>query len=216
MSAEVDTHICNRALDRIGSTDNIASLDEDSTAGEKCKFWFPICRDKVLRDFPWNFSRRSVAMQLVAGDAPPGWAFQYQYPADCLKARQVSDEGGTRLPWANLVPGQSILQWVPPRIPFEIASNAAGDGRLIVTDLEDAYLVYTRRVDNIDAWDETAKSALAWDLANELVVPLSLDPKRRQVAQFEYEKELALAKMHNFNESEQDPQPESPSIAIRS
>jgi hypothetical protein len=209
----VDVDICNMALDRIGSTDNIGDLDEESTAAEKCKFWYPICRDQTLRDFPWNFARRSGALAQVTGDAPPGWAFQYRYPSDCLTARQVTDAGGTRLPWCALAPGQSFLQWIPPRIPFDISSDDSG--RLILTDMEEAYLVHTVRLTNLDIWDETAKSALAWKLANELVVPLSLDAKRKQVAREEYYLDLSRASAHNFNESGQDPVQESSSIQIR-
>jgi hypothetical protein len=201
------------ALDRIGASDTIANMDEESLAGIKCRQWFAHCRDSTLRDFPWNFSRRSVALALVDGDAPPGWAYQYQYPADCLMARQVCTAGGIRLPWAMLAPGVTIPQWIPPRIPFEIASDESG--RLILTDLEEAYLVFTARITDLNLWDETAKSALAWKLGTELVVPMSLDAKRKDMARSEYYIDLSRAISHNFNESGHDAPPESPSITVR-
>lgn len=206
--------ICNWALDRIGASDNITSLDEESAAAEKCNLWYEHCRDATLRDFPWNFSRRSQALAEVSGDAPPGWAYQYRYPAECLTARQVTDAYGARRRWFDLTPGSAFAQWAPPKIPFEISSDEAG--RLILTDLTEAYLIFTARIEDLNFWDETAKSALAWKLATELVTPLSLDKQRKAMALQEYYTDLSRATAHNFNESMADKDPESGSIQVRS
>jgi len=210
-----DVDICNMALGRIGHSETILSLSERSKAAQACARFYAASRDFVLRDFPWNFATRAVQLAEVTGGTYPGWQHVYRYPTDCLQARQVTTAAGTRLRWYETDPTRSdrILRWLPPRIPFEVSSDASG--RLILTDLEEAYLVYTARITDPNLFDSMFVSALAWHLAVELVMPLAVDERRAQRAERNYAIVLSQAAAVNANETARDPAPESGSITAR-
>lgn len=216
MAASV-VDICNMALARIGFSETIASLDERSKAAQTCTLFYEAARDYVLRDFPWNFATRAVQLAEVTDATFPGWQVVYRYPTDCLDARQVVTEAGTRLPlsyWVSTDPQRPHLsRWLPPRIPFEVSSDEAG--RLILTDLEEAYLVYTARIEDPNLFDSMFVSALAWHLAVELVMPLAVDERRAARAERNYTIVLSQAQAMNMNEAQADAPPESPSITAR-
>lgn len=207
--------ICNMALARIGHSETIASLDERSKAAQSCTLFYDAARDFVLRDGVWNFATRAVQLAEVADATFPGWRYVYRYPTDCLQARQITTSAGTRLTWYETDPTRSdrLLRWLPPRIPFEVSSDDAG--RLILTDLEEAYLVYTARITDPNLFDSMFVSALSWYLAVELVMPLSVDERRAARAERNYALVLSQAEAANLNEAQPDPPAESPSITAR-
>lgn len=214
MAASV-VDICNMALARIGHSETIASLDERSKPAQACTLFYAAARDFVLRDGVWNFATRSVQLAEVSDASFPGWEYVYRYPTDCLAARQVTTSAGSRLRWYETDPTRSdrLLRWLPPRIPFEVSSDEAG--RLILTDLEEAYLVYTASVTDTNLFDAMFVSALAWYLAVELVMPLAVDERRAARAERNYAIVLSQAEAANLNETQRDPAPESPSITAR-
>ena len=120
-------HICNLAISLVGSTGFIEALTESSKAAGLCKKWYDTARLATLEAFNWSFAKKSQVLALHAADAPTSrWAFRYQLPADCVAARLLENPAG---PDADAV-------------PYEVEN--AGDGTLsLVTDLEDATLLYT-------------------------------------------------------------------------
>jgi len=120
--------IANMALSNIGTKSEIASLDENSVEAKQCKLWYDLSRKQALEAFDWGFARKRLTLALHADDAPEDrWAYRYQYPADCITARYIENPGG---PTADAV-------------PFEIELSDDGSTKSIVTDMEDAKLIYT-------------------------------------------------------------------------
>lgn len=141
MASLSDIQICNLALDHLGANSEIESFTETSTPAKTCKRWYDVCRRQVLEAFNWNFARRRTTLALHSDDPPDTWLFRYQYPSDCLKARLIQnpfDAAGIPCWPVNLQLGE-----MTDAIPFEIATNDAGDQRTILTDMEQAILVYT-------------------------------------------------------------------------
>lgn len=157
MSTAVD--ICNLALVRIGQSVQITSITSPTTNEERlCALVYPIARDFVLREAPWNFATKTAAL---AGSTtgPALWAYQYDYPSDCIRVLKVL--GGTS-----------------PRVdepqPFEVFNS--GSARKIATNQASASARYTMQVTDPTLFDTQFISALAMYLASELAVSLSQSP----------------------------------------
>lgn len=195
--------ICNLALSRIGISAAIVALSENSQEAISCNALYEQVRDEVLRDFPWPFATKFVALGLVtdAGedDVPWGddWAYAYRFPSDCIKARRVTtgDRSGNT------------------RVPFALGGDDSG--RLIFTDQPDAVLVYTRRATDPAHFDPTFASALAWKLAHELAAPLARSASERERAAQGYAGTCLQAKTDALNEEVGDEPPDASWISAR-
>jgi len=86
MSSEIT--ICNLALShiRVGS---INALTEASIQAQQCKLLYPILRDSVLENAPWQFATRIVSLAELTDVEVFNFAYAYQYPSDCLKIKRL-------------------------------------------------------------------------------------------------------------------------------
>lgn len=191
--------ICNMALTRIGQNQFIDSIDEQSKAAELCALHYELCRDEVLQAFPWPFAEARVFLADIGSPAQT-WQFRYRYPVDCLEARYIS------------VPGIEKPR-AEQRIPFKVV-NAAG-GRAILSNQEQAELVYTVRVEDTTYFPPMFVSALAWRLAAELAMGLQARPENYASALQNYQLTLSQAQALAFEESEEGPAPDSEFIQAR-
>ncbi len=217
MTSEVA--IANMALSRIGVDQTIESLDDTSARARACKLWYAHCRDKALSDAPWNFALRVAALATVSGDPPPGWSYQFRYPADCLAMRDVTDDGGSRtslgLWWASLEYA-GYARWMPPRYPWEVRGEAVADtGKIIVTDLDVPYGLYVRRVLDPNQFTVQFVDAHAWCLAVELAPALKASADMRTQAAQGWASAKSSALAHFMRESRPDREPDSISISCR-
>ena len=124
--------IANLALSLV-HTEGIESLsDEVTTEAVVANLWYDHARKEALEAFNWGFARRRQTLAVHTVAAPTNeWVYRYQYPSDCIAARYLENPAGSD---ADVV-------------PFE-RENASDDTLSIVTDLDDAVLVYTRDATN--------------------------------------------------------------------
>ncbi len=130
-----ETGIANMALSHVGARSDIESLDEDSAEAIQCNLWYNYARQGVLEAYNWKFARKRITLALhgdtistTEGDPLTGvWGFRYQYPDDCLVARKIQNP------------------FSPPAdaIPYEVETSLTGEELSILTNKEDAVLVYT-------------------------------------------------------------------------
>lgn len=191
--------VYNTALLRAGVSETIASLTENTKNAKLCNRLYTQVRDYVLRDFPWNFATRMVTLAL-SGTAPTNWEYQYAYPSDCLKVREVVSAGG-RVVRTDL------------RIPFEIGND--GTSRVIWTNEATAELCYTARVEDLTQWDPLTLSALAWALTAELAAPLSVKGELAQRAQSGYAQAVHASAASMANEAWFGPEPMNAILSAR-
>lgn len=196
-----DVEICNIALSRVAYTQPIVSFTEKSKAAELCRVFYGPLRELVLQAFPWPFAESIVALASL-GSPAPGWAFRYRYPADCLKVRNI------------VVPGQRMTMTSDQRIPYKIGYESGG--RVIHTDQIDAACRFTFKVEDSTFFDPAFADVLAWRLAMDLALPLSSKSDLQQFATQQYNLALSIAKGSAFQESQDDPDPESEFIRVRS
>lgn len=195
MSSEVE--ICNMALGYVGVAHEISSLDGVETEAQQCKRFYAQTRDATLRDFPWPFADKVVALALVASDPNDDWAYSYRYPADCIRA-------------IRFVTGQRV-QTV--RVPWALSSDASG--KLIFTDMQDAVLKYIYKVIDPEMFDPSFVEALAWRLGSKVAIPLSRSIQERDYALKRFMLEMSIAEKHAANEGGDDVPPEAESIRER-
>ena len=227
MASEIE--IYNRALSRIGIDQFISDPAENSKAGSLYRLWYASCVATCLRDFPWNFAARVVALAQLSGDLLPGWAYKYAYPVDCLMARVVADSRGMRSTLSTFSQSDVYLDAQygaysnigQAPVPFAIMSEAPTSTtvrRVIVTDQSEAYLFYTAKIDDPNQFDASFVTALEWMIAAEIAGPFLGAPTGPQVAKSageQYRNAIISAKAQTLNETGRDIRPDSPAIACR-
>lgn len=191
--------IWNMALSRVGVNASIESPDERSVNAETCRAHWDQARDYALEDFPWSFARRRVALADL-GTPPSTWAYSYAYPTDCLFAM------------ALVLPGVRVPRW-DQRPPFEIGFD--GTQTVIYTDLEQAELIYTARVEDPNRYGALFMDVAGWALAELIAIPLSSKPELADTAKKGYERAKSKAAAKNLSEAQDGPEPECELLAAR-
>lgn len=196
--------LCNLALGRIGqgASKPIQSIDgtDTSEAARVAQRVFPHAMETVLSEYPWPFAISAAALAAVP-QVVPGWDYVYAYPNNCLNVLALSDAYSDPMRAA-----QSIA-----RVPFKIVQNLSGEGRVIATDLPEAYAWYTVSMLDPAFGDALFRDALAWRLAMEFALGLKADPRMAQAAGPAYTLALskAIAKFSNEAGVEREPDVES-------
>lgn len=195
MAASV-VQICNLALSHLGAA-AIVSLSENSAEGIACNLHYETSRDSVLRDHPWNFAAKRVALAELAETPPAGWSHIYSLPSDCLLAREIVNTLGT------------------DPIKFVIESNAGATARVLLTDQAQATLLYTASVGEVTMFDPLFVEALSWKLASMVCMPLTRDRNIMQMCQTMYLNTLVLAQAADANEGQAETPREADWIVAR-
>jgi hypothetical protein len=199
-----EVEIYNLALANIASKAFVNSLTEDSNERKFCAANYATARDVVFEDHDWNFASfyENLALLKESTDAVPPplpWLYEYTYPSQCVKAREIVRE------LDNL-----------PDVPFRIDLDDAKSGKVIHTDKEDAKLRFTYRVSNPTLFSPRAVEAIGWKLATMIAIPITGDLKLKQNAEQSYLNAIANAKASNLNESVNRDAPEPDLIQARS
>jgi hypothetical protein len=161
--------ICNLALASIRSS-SINSLTEGSLQAQQCKLHYDIARQFVLTDTPWNFAKKTAALQLRDIE-PLEWTYAYQYPSDCARLLNVHADFGYNAPdTVNRALYDDVLVEPETNVPYEVMNGP--DGKLVVTDQVDAYAIYTKNVTNPTMFDAQFTVALYQYLASMIAVPI--------------------------------------------
>jgi hypothetical protein len=163
MASKID--VFNMALGHIGVSSTVADELERSPERVACTRYWDTCRDALLsyKSMQWGFATAREALADI-GDPPPGWAFRYRYPNDCVNAIGIIG-----------VTGRTELFDTMPKFIVQYET----DGRAILADTEGAVLLYTKRVLEVERWPATFVEAAAARLASMIVMPLKNDASMR-------------------------------------
>ena len=138
-------NIGNQVLGLLGITEQIANLDSPTNDAEKqLNLWWDDCVKEILEQHDWKFARGTVA--LASTTAPTSeYDYAYQLPSDCLVPRYLWDVDAE----------QRITD-----TEYEVS------GQMICTDLEEAYLIYTKDLAVIGKYPPHFVKALRFLLAS--------------------------------------------------
>lgn len=203
--------ICNMALSRIGNAQRIDSLAEQSAQAEQCALFYEQTRDWVLRDMPWPFATKFVALAEVAVNPDPVHAHSYAFPPDCLFARRIVSQAIPGQYWPLAYEGFDLPRM--PAIPFRVVQGESA--RLIATSVSPAGLEYTARVEDPGFFDPIFVSALAYKLGVEIAPALAREPGIADRMEAAYRGVVASAFAQGMNEGQGMRMPESVFITGR-
>lgn len=165
--------VCNKALDKLGHGP-ITSLADGNKAANLCDRNWPLVRDQVLRDHPWNFAvKRAILAPLT--DAPL-WGFSYcfELPADLLRLVEVRD----------LSTGEYVVE-----------------GRKLLCNSTAVYIRYIQRVEDPNVYDAAFVDSAACRLAFELCEAITQSNTKKEVIFQEYDDSLLRAKRVDAQEN---------------
>lgn len=171
MTSVVD--ICNKALDKLGHGP-ITSLEDGTKAANLCLRNWPLIRDQVLRDHPWNFAvKRDV---LAPNSETPAWGFTYKFslPADSLRLLEIRD--------------------------LSTADYQVESGHILAND-DALYVRYTRKVTDPNEYDSLFIDVVAVRLAFELCEALTQSNTKKSELWSEYDDSLTRAKRADGQEN---------------
>lgn len=182
--ASTDTDVANIALDHLGLP-RISDIDDtNNNSAIKCKFHFDDSRKLYLREAAPAFARKEKALAIEAGETLPSekYDYVYEYPSDCLGVREIWNTAGKDA----------------PAIIFEIGAHSNKISKTILTDQEDAILIYTTDIENLNMFSHDDIEALAYLLAWKVAMPLTRKRELRIEMQQNFNISLALAKKNNM------------------
>lgn len=141
--------IANRALQFLGSRTNMSLTEfNNQTSNEalQCQLIMFKLRDELNRMAPWNCTKKYANLTYISsqpgtpensasgptlwvpGIPPPQWAYEYQYPVDCVRPRSIIPQytslaGGTPIYPLGTVTGFSPIGWSGPALKFEVTTD---------------------------------------------------------------------------------------------
>lgn len=188
MTSIVD--ICNQAIGHVGGKSKVQTVfpaPEATEAGRNCYLYFHAARRATLEAFDWRFASREQSLALY-GTAPSRYTYQYAWPSDCLLPREIVQTTRAHDP-----------------VPFETGLSDDGTTKLILCDVEDAVLRYTRDLDNMTLWPEVANDALGWRLGMYLAIPLTRNAEMQKACENGFKFSLGQAHAVSANTRRKDP-----------
>jgi hypothetical protein len=83
--AQSVTGICNRALQLVGSAQQIMNLTDNTREARACTRAYDACRRAELRSHPWNFAVKRAQLAANLEGPPFGPVYQFPLPVDCVR-----------------------------------------------------------------------------------------------------------------------------------
>ena len=170
--------LANIALVRMGYKGLVGSLYDGSTAAQRILNIYGQTRDEALREHDYDFAERSISLTLLkqapaGGYWPPttwdptlyppvGFAFEYAWPDDCLKVRNIKQQP------------MFLFNADPQPNAFQIANDNSYTPaqRVVLCQVPSAVGVYTAQVTDPATWDVAFTDYLAAKLARHLAAGL--------------------------------------------
>lgn len=193
--------IFNLALTNVSAKGGVEDPNEDTFEANTCLENFDNALEVVLEDHDWGFASAYKVLALTTQTPQTPWLYQYTYPSDGLKAREVIRES-LSVPSGSYSSSQlSVPVFTEKEIPFRIDINATNTGRVIHTDKRDACLRYTRLINKESLLSPKAVDALGWKLATRIAMKITGNEELKKFAEQGYLNSLITAAALDFNES---------------
>lgn len=178
-----DTQICNLALAEVGDSYSITDIDETSNQASLCRLFFEPTRDSLLRSHQWSFARTLADLSAVATAPVFGWDYQYTLPADFIR----------------LIEFNGLDAW-QTEDDFQIGNGPDG-GLVLLTDEDEASIVYIKRVEDASLFDALFVEAFTLRLAARICTKLTKDDAIRDRLHRGAKEALGRARQTDANES---------------
>lgn len=171
--------LVNQALIELGYPRRIGQIDEGTPLAIAALEIYVQTRDRLLREKDWPFARRSLALTLLKGPPPPGgynpitpwtsaypppgWLYEYTYPADCIKLGAIVPPPGLMFD-LDPTPAQ-------PRIDND--ASLVPPAKVILSNIKDAIAVYYGQITDPSTWEPEFTQAMVDGLKAGLALPVA-------------------------------------------
>lgn len=163
------TDIVNQAIQLIGDNQplvtGVAPNFDTSPAGVAAASLYMPCVQTVGRQFGWDFSRNTFALQPSGNAAPYPWAREYLYPGNGVQVWQL-------IPTA---PAPDLNNPLPVNWVVANAIVGANQAKVIQCDLINPLAVYNNTPTE-STWDPLFREAVVRLLSSELAMALEGKP----------------------------------------
>lgn len=163
--------VVNEALSLVATQNQITSLTDGTAESNAAQIAYQPTVEFLLRVMDPDFARFTAPLTLSTAPAPVvPWAFEYLWPDDCLRLRQVRP------------PGSGTGSLVDLNDPQPVRANVAYDTiggvgtKVILTNQANALAVYTSSASTEVMWDSAFMDAVVRRLGNYLAMALSGRP----------------------------------------
>lgn len=175
MATAVD--ICNLALGHLGDRATVSSIDppEGSAQAEHCARFYPMARDVLLAKHSWGFITTRTLLAALPNNSTQ-WAYTYAVPNNMLSAIAVT-ESDAPSDYAVAIP----VAYTPQNVigigatvytPQPFAIERDGEVQVVRTNVENAMLRHTVRVEDPAQFDPLFVETLSYMLASYLAGPI--------------------------------------------
>src|SRR5579884_2903765 len=195
---QLPADIVNQSLDAL-SVEPIGSLSDGTRVSEAARRWYGQTLRGLLRAAHWGFARK-MAPLLLLGDASgqtpsastivePPWQYAYAWPNDGVQAiwmpyQTPPNTAITTRPARFLVSSSEQYPIVAGEVDWASMpdlSGIEGQGllarRVVLTNMANALLVYTKLAREIEEWDPLFREAMVAALAARLAMVAAEDKK---------------------------------------
>ncbi len=134
--------VTNLALQKMGTQTTVVSMSEASNEAIQANLTIEALRDQLLRMAPWDCAFNFDGLTLITstpgtpenstvgtatwqkGQPAPPWAYEYQYPVNCLRAcwvvPQFTSGFASGIPITTAITGASPTYWNGPPVRFKV------------------------------------------------------------------------------------------------
>lgn len=177
MHAHDRLDLLNSALIVCGINKSIQSLDERSSEAITGVRAFTGVLNGLLSEYNWRFATKIEPLSLIAdGESGTGasdfWKYTYQYPADCVRLFTVLPPArGTIMSETNYLVSEHFED--RPYMGMKMFETyTASRGRVIVTNIENAYARYVSNDLTSNAYPPLFREALIYRLGSVLLLSM--------------------------------------------
>lgn len=181
MASQID--IFNMALTTKLGLRAISSLSENTESARNCSRVWDFCLEYVLRSHNWNFAKKQSELILMP-EKLINWDYLYSYPINCLYIRRIFNE--------------KTIQKNGNEEFEEVIID--GNHKVIATNMENAYIEYTTKINDYSLFDPMFTECLVCFLAYQLATPLTGNNSLKQSLQQEYALKIEQSKLTNSNQ----------------
>lgn len=143
MASRSSVQLARVALGILGVDSNIESLNENRAEAGTVSVFIDEARRQVLSSYDWGFARQTQVLSQSASTPISDWGYAYDTPAGMLVARAIINPYGRK---------EDV-----PETQIQVFNNR----KTILTDIEQASLIYTADVEDYDLYTAPAYMALA-------------------------------------------------------
>lgn len=196
------TEILNWALGHLAVGKNVGNIEtENSAEAREGRRWYSIALQTTLEAAPWPFATLIEPLALVEEEPNAEWGYSYRYPSRCAKMVRILS--GVRTDTRQ------------SRVSYKIIQDS--QGRLILTDMEDAEVEYIINNPDSALYSNTFQMALSRQLA------FLMGPNLTSGDQFKlavnsaaiFQLIVSQAESRAFNEQQDEEDPDSEFIRDR-